>query len=197
MTEKKNKKATSKAKTKPKAKTTKPKESAKEKALKKHVAELEERISELEIELDDQQERVQAAEEKMLRVVAEYENGKKRLEREKERSLSFAKDRVLIGLFPIIDNLERSAQYEDAHEEIDSKNHGVKLVLDQIAKYLKETNDIESFDPLGEPFDPDLHEAMAMRESEDHESGVVIEVFEKGYREGDRILRVAKVIVSQ
>lgn len=195
MTEKTSKKTTAKAK--PKAKTTKPKETAKEKALKKNIAELEQKISELEIELDDQKERVNAAEEKMLRVVAEYENGKKRLEREKERSLSFAKDRVLIDLFPIIDNLERSAQYEADHEEIDTKQHGVKLVLDQIAKYLKETNNIESFDPQGEPFDPELHEAMAMRESEDHESGTVIEVFEKGYREGDRILRVAKVIVNQ
>lgn len=196
MAEKKtNKKAT--AKPKAKAKTTKPKETAKEKALKKNVSELEDKILDLVQELDDQKERVSAAEEKMLRVVAEYENGKKRLEREKERSLSFAKDRVLTGLFPIIDNLERSAKYEQEHSEIDTSKHGVNLVLDQISKYLRETNNIESFDPTGEPFDPEMHEAMAMHESKDHESGTVIEVFEKGYREGDRILRVAKVIVSQ
>ena len=195
MTEKKTSKTAGRSKSK--TRSTKPKETASEKALKKTIAELEDKITELENERDDQIERVKAAEEKMLRVVAEYENGKKRLEREKERSLSFAKDRVLTGLFPIIDNLERSARYEEDHQEIDTKNHGVKLVLDQIAKYLKETNNIESFDPMGEPFDPELHEAMAMRESEEHESGTVIEVFEKGYREGDRILRVAKVIVSQ
>lgn len=195
MAEKKKKPSTTKAK--PKSKVTKPKETAKEKALKKTINELEDKIVDLEMDIVDQKDRVKAAEEKMLRVVAEYENGKKRLEREKERSLSFAKDRVLIGLFPIIDNLERSALYEEDHKEIDTKQHGVKLVLDQMAKYLKETNNIESFDPTGEPFDPELHEAMAMRESEDHESGIVLEVFEKGYREGDRILRVAKVIVSQ
>ena len=133
----------------------------------------------------------------MLRVVAEYENGKRRVEREKERSLMFAKDRVLIGLFPIIDNLERSALYEKEHENSETKAHGVNLVLDQIKKFLKDTDDVEAFDPMGEAFDPELHEAMAMQPSEDHEPGIVIQVYEKGYRSGDRILRAAKVVVSQ
>ncbi|MEA3287422.1 MAG: nucleotide exchange factor GrpE, partial [Candidatus Marinimicrobia bacterium] len=151
----------------------------------------------IESELDDQQVRVQAAEEKMLRVVAEYENGKKRLEREKERSLAFAKDRVLIGLFPIVDNLERSAKFEQEHATKDSEQHGVKLVLEQIKKFLLVTDNVESFDPMGEAFNPELHEAMAMQPVEDQESGIVIEVFEKGYKSGDRVLRAAKVVVSQ
>jgi len=177
--------------------TTKPKLSSREKILTKTISQLEEKIEKLEAELEDWQERGLAAEEKMMRVVAEYENGKRRLEREKERSLAFAKDRVLMGLFPIIDNLERSARFEKEDETSENGSHGIKLVLEQIRKYLMDTNNIESFDPTGEIFDPELHEAMAMRESDDHESGVVIEVFEKGYREGDRILRPAKVIVSQ
>lgn len=196
MTDKKNTKQAAKSKTVTK-KATKVKLSGKEKALQKQIDSLVEKIDSLETELEDNNERVVAAEEKMLRVVAEYENGKKRVEREKERSLRFAKDRILAGLFPIVDNLERSAKYENEHEEIDKKQHGVKLVIDQIQKYLKDTNNIESFDPLGDTFDPELHDAMAMRESEEHDSGVIIEVFEKGYREGDRILRAAKVIVSQ
>jgi len=171
--------------------------SVKEKAMSKTIAELEETINRLESELDDQLERVEAAEEKMLRVVAEYENGKKRLEREKERSLIFAKDRVLLGLFPIVDNLERSAKYEQEHAGSDDKQQGIKLVLEQINKYLKETNNVESFDPLGDEFDPELHEAMAMQPAEDKESGIIIDVFEKGYKSGDRILRAAKVVVSQ
>jgi len=191
MTDKEIKKE-SKAKSNPK-----PKQTAAEKKLFKTISQLEEKINELEVDLFDQQTRVLTAEEKMLRVVAEYENGKKRLEREKERSLTFAKDRVLMGLFPIIDNLERSAIFEKDDEESEDTPHGIKLVLEQIKKYLMDTNSIESFDPTGEAFNPDLHEAMAMRESDDHESGIVIEVFEKGYREGDRILRAAKVIVSQ
>jgi len=171
--------------------------SAKEKSLSKTVEQLEEKIHELESQIDDQQERVEVAEEKMLRVVAEYENGKKRVEREKERSLTFAKERMLNGLFPIIDNLERSAKYEQEHESKDNQQHGVNLVLDQIKKYLKDTNNVESFDPLGEAFDPEFHEAMAMQPAEDQESGIVIEVFEKGYLAGERVLRAAKVVVSQ
>ncbi|NQV29559.1 MAG: nucleotide exchange factor GrpE [Candidatus Marinimicrobia bacterium] len=171
--------------------------SAKEKSLTKIIAKLEAQNDLLADELVDQQLRVQAAEEKMLRVVAEYENGKRRLEREKERSLIFAKDRVLAGLFPIIDNLERSALYELEHENSDSKSHGVTLVLDQIKKYLKDTDDVEAYDPMGESFDPEIHEAMAMQPAEDQKAGIVIQVFEKGYRSGDRILRAAKVVVSQ
>lgn len=195
MTDKKIKKAVKKPS--PKKATPKVKLSAKEKSMAKSISKLEEKVDQLEGELDDQQERVEAAEEKMLRVVAEYENGKKRLEREKERSLNFAKDRVVMGLFPIIDNLERSAKYEQEHNPEDAKQHGVKLVLEQIGKYLKDTNNIASFDPLGDDFDPELHEAMAMREVDGQASGKVIEVFEKGYRDGDRILRAAKVVVSQ
>lgn len=194
MTDKTNTKKT----TKPKKAAGKPKLTAREKTLQKKIDDLEEQVEKLTDELVDQQLRVQAAEEKMLRVVAEYENGKKRLEREKERSLSFAKDRVLMGLFPIIDNLERSARYESeesADEETSSK--GIALVLEQIKKYLKDTDDVESYDPRGEDFDPELHEAMAMQPSEEFESGKVVEVFEKGYRSGDRVLRAAKVVVSQ
>lgn len=176
---------------------TKTKMTSKEKALNKIIEKLDEKIDQLESELSDQNERVLAAEEKMLRVVAEYENGKRRVEREKERSLTFAKDRVLSGLFPIIDNLERSALYEQEDEKDEDKPKGIHLVLDQIRKYLKDTNDVEVYDPLGEVFDPEWHEAMAMQPSEEHDSGIVIDVFEKGYKSGDRVLRAAKVVVSQ
>ena len=195
MTEKANIKTSKKPVSKkaaPKVKMT-----TKEKALSKQIEKLEESIDILESELSDQQERVIAAEEKMLRVVAEYENGKRRVEREKERSLSFAKDRVLMGLFPIIDNLERSAKYEEDHKEAGENSKGINLVLEQIKKFLKDTDDVEAYDPLGEVFDPELHEAMAMQPKEGTESGIIIDVFEKGYQAGDRVLRAAKVVVSQ
>ena len=195
MTEKQKTKSSKKntqSKTGSKSRTT-----AKEKSLLKTITELETLIEELESQLDDQQERTQNAEEKMLRVVAEYENAKKRVEREKERSLTFAKERVLMGLFPIIDNLERSAQFEVEHKTDEAKQQGIHLVLDQIRKFLKATDNVKSFDPQGETFDPDLHDAMAMQPADDVEPGTIIEVFEKGYRSGDRILRPAKVIVSQ
>ena len=187
---------TTKKTVKPK-KAAKPKLTTKEKALTKKNEKLEEQVDKLTDELVDQQLRVQAAEEKMLRVVAEYENGKKRVEREKERSLSFAKDRMLMGLFPIIDNLERSAQYEKDEADTEGSLKGISLVLDQIQKFLKDTDDVESYASTGEPFDPDFHEAMAMQPSDEHESGNIMEVFEKGYKSGDRVLRAAKVVVSQ
>jgi molecular chaperone GrpE len=196
MSEKKTSEGQAKKASSKKA-SSKGRQTAREKEMAKTITQLEEDILLLEAQLEDQKERVEEAEEKMLRVVAEYENGKKRVEREKERSLSFAKERMLTGLFPIIDNLERSAQYEQEHEDKDTQQHGVQLVLDQVKKYLKDTNNVEAFDPMGEAFDPELHEAMAMQPAEGTESGHVIAVFEKGYRSGDRILRAAKVVVSQ
>lgn len=195
MVEKKSN--TTKKKTAARKTAAKPKLSPKEKVMSKNITKLEKQVEELEMELLDNQERVQAAEEKMLRVVAEYENGKKRMAREKERSLVFAKDRIIQGMFPIIDNLERSAKYEKEHEDEKTQKHGVKLVLDQIKKFLHEMDNVESYDPLGEAFDPELHDAMAMQPADGVESGIVLEVFEKGYKAGDRILRAAKVIVSQ
>ena len=102
-----------------------------------------------------------------------------------------------MGLFPIIDNIERSAQYEKDETDTENSTKGIALVLDQIKKYLKDTDDVEVFDPVGEPFDPELHEAMAMQPSDEHKSGNIIQVFEKGYKSGDRVLRAAKVVVSQ
>lgn len=195
MAEKKSSKT--KNKTAPKKTSAKPKLSAREKELTQTIEDLETKITELESQIDDQQERVLAAEEKMLRVVAEYENGKKRVEREKERSLSFAKERMLTGLFPIIDNLERSAKFDQEQDNKENQQQGVQLVLEQIKKYLKDSNNVESFDPMGEAFDPEFHEAMAMQPAEGTDSGIVIAVFEKGYKAGDRVLRAAKVVVSQ
>jgi molecular chaperone GrpE len=196
MSEKKTSEVKDK-KTTAKKTSSKSKLTAKEKEMAKTITQLEEDILLLQGQLEDQKERVQAAEEKMLRVVAEYENGKKRVEREKERSLTFAKERMITGLFPIIDNLERSAKFEREHEDQENQQHGVQLVLDQMNKYLKDSNNVEGFDPMGESFDPEFHEAMAMQPAEGVDAGVVIAVFEKGYRSGDRVLRAAKVVVSQ
>ena len=158
--------------------------------LEKKIAELEEALAEAVRDKDD-------AEDRMKRVVAEYENAKKRVEREAERSLVYARDRLLQGLFPLVDNMRRAARFEDSHQDDDSHQQGQRMIFDQMNQYLKDTAGVEAFEPLGEPFDPEQHEAMAMRAEEGQDSGMVVEVFECGYRSGDRILRHAKVVVSE
>ncbi len=168
-----------------------------DKAAAKRIKKLEQDIADLEVALLDATGKQAEAEDRMKRVVAEYENAKKRREREADRALTYARDRLLAELFPLVDNLRRSARYEDAHKDDDSHTEGMRIIFEQMKKYLKETAGVEAFEPLNEVFDPEMHEAMAMRAEEEVESGIVIEVFECGYRSGDRILRPAKVVVSE
>lgn len=163
----------------------------------KSLEKLESKVAELELALSEAIQSKADAEDRMKRVVAEYENAKKRIERENERALTYARDRILQGLFPLVDNMRRSARYEDSHQDTDSHQEGQRIIFDQMKKFLKETAGVEAFEPLDETFDPEQHEAMAMRAVEEKESGIVVEVFECGYRSGDRILRPAKVVVSE
>ena len=172
--------------------------SRKQTAAEKQVVKLNDRIAALEAELDVARTAQQAAEDRMLRVVAEFENAKRRQERDAQRSLSFAQDKLIQGLLPLVDNVRRSARYEAEHQDSDSHQEGMRIIFDQMKKYLSESAGVESFEPLGEAFNPEQHEAMMVRPAaEDQKPGIVVEVFEAGYRAGDRILRPAKVVVSE
>jgi len=163
----------------------------------KEMKKLEEKIQGLEEELIRVRDERAAAEDKMMRVVAEYENAKRRKERDADRALQFAKDRLIMNLLPLVDNVRRSAAYEAEHQGQESHQEGMRIIFDQMKKFLKETADVESFEPLGEAFNPEEHEAMMVRSEEDKEAGIILEVFECGYRSGDRVLRPAKVVVSE
>ena len=160
---------------------------------------LEAEIKELQSKLEEAERARKQAEDKMLRVVAEYENARKRQERELQKWREREQERLVRGLLPLIDNLERSARFEedDGADKSDGHKAGIKLILDQFRKYLKEELGVEAFDPQGEVFDPELHEAMITRHEEGVEQGRILEVFERGYRMGERIIRHAKVVVSQ
>ena len=186
--------AASKQSTSRKTKSTAHKPTASE----KQITKLEERIVTMEAELEVARTAQQSAEDRMLRVVAEFENAKRRQERDADRSLSFARDKLIMGLLPLVDNVRRSARYEEEHQDSDSHQEGMRIIYDQMKKYLAESAGVESFEPLGEAFNPDQHEAMMVRPVEnDEKPGLVVEVFEAGYRAGDRILRPAKVVVSE
>jgi len=159
---------------------------------------LEAEIEELKARLEEAEKAKAAAEDKMLRVVAEYENAKKRQERELQRWREREQERLVRGLLPLIDNLERSAKFENDGEDKEGRHKmGIKLILEQFQKYLKDELGVEAFDPQGEVFDPELHEAMITRHEDGVEQGRILEVFERGYRMGERIIRHAKVVVSQ
>ena len=186
------------------AKKNKSKKASRKKltAEQKQIQKLEEKISTLETELTVAIGDKIKAEDKMKRVVAEFDNMKKRQEREFERALTFARENLIRELLPLLDDLERSVQFENnSAEQVendtnDSHQVGIRMIYERFLKYLQDAG-VERFDPTGEPFDPESHDAMLTRPAENVESGVVLESFQPGYKMGERILRHAKVIVSQ
>jgi molecular chaperone GrpE len=128
----------------------------------------------------------------LKRVAAEFENFRKRTAREQESLLSRASERLVKELLPVLDDLERALDAAEQHEEA-KLEEGVRLVHRQLADTLRKEG-LEEI-PTDGQFDPHVHEAL-LTQPGDAEEGSVIEVLQKGYRLGDRVLRPARVVVS-
>jgi molecular chaperone GrpE len=127
------------------------------------------------------------------RAQADFENYRKRAAKEAAAAGERAKSGLVRELLPVVDNLERAlASARDGEEHL---AEGVRLVHSELIAVL-ERNGVEQFDPKGERFDPSEHEALSTREQDGAESGVVLDVVERGYRANGTILRPARVVVS-
>ncbi len=124
---------------------------------------------------------------------ADFENYRKRAAREAAAAGERAKSGLVRELLPVVDNLERALASAEASEQ--HLAEGVRLVHSELIAVL-ERNGVKQFDPSGERFDPGEHEALSMRPQDGAESGVVIDVVEKGYRANGAVLRPARVVVS-
>jgi molecular chaperone GrpE len=127
------------------------------------------------------------------RTQADFENYRKRMTRENAAAIDRGVAKVAKELLPALDHLEIAVKAAEGHEDVVK---GFVLVSDEIVAALARAG-IESFSPEGEPFDPNEHEAMAAHPSEEHESGTVIEVYQRGYRLNGAILRPARVVVAE
>ena len=149
-------------------------------------AELEERLAEVERERDEYLN-------DLKRVAADFENYRKRVARDQEGLVARAHERLVKELLPVLDDLERALEAAAQHEEAELEE-GVRLVHRELVKALAREGLVE-VETDGQ-FDPHVHEALLSQSSE-QEDGSVIEVLQKGYRLGDRVLRPARVVVSQ
>ncbi len=125
--------------------------------------------------------------ETLQRLQAEFENFKKRTEKEKASGMQFAKHSFVVELIPMIDNFERALET--------TENEGIKLIWQQLQDLLAQ-HDIKTIDALGKRFDPLYHEALIQEESA-QEAGTVTKVLQKGYIGGNTVLRPARVIISK
>lgn len=141
--------------------------------------------------------RVDELEAEVLRLHAEMDNQRKRSLREIEQTRRYGSERLLADLLQVADSLERGLQAAEADgATVETLKEGKALTLSQLSKLLS-SQGVEGIDPMGQPFDPESHQAMAMQPSSEHPEGVVLQVVQKGYRLHDRLLRPAMVIVSR
>ena len=150
------------------------------------VAELEERLALLERERDEYLA-------DLKRVAADFDNFRKRAARDHESLVSRAHERLVKELLPVLDDLERALVAAEEHEEA-KLEEGVRLVHRELRSALSKEGLVEI--ETDGAFDPHVHEALLTQPS-DQDDGAILEVIQKGYRLGDRVLRPARVVISQ
>ena len=132
--------------------------------------------------------------DQLLRTVAEMENVRRRSQRDIENAHKFAVEKLLSDLLPVADSLEKAEEAAKSTDDAAGMAEGISLSLKLFIGILEKSG-VTTIDPLGEPFDPQLHEAMAMVPNPDAEPNSVMDVMQRGYTLNGRLVRAAKVIV--
>ena len=159
-------------------------EEKKHKETKRELAALREKASELEKALSEEKE-------KYLRMFAEYDNFRRRSQKEREGIYTDAVSDVVGQILPIADNLERAGKYTEGEKVAE----GLRLTMNALNECLNKLG-VTAFGAPGDKFDPNLHNAIMHEEDESKGEGEIVEVFQPGYKRGDRIIRYAMVKVA-
>lgn len=134
--------------------------------------------------------------DQLLRRAAEFENYRRRIERERSDAYQRARVEVLLEFLPVVDNFERAlSSLEDSGGDAEALRQGVELIHKQFKDALAKFG-LEPVESIGHAFDPHLHEAVTIEATDKHKENTVIEEFQRGYKIGDKLLRPAKVKVA-
>lgn len=149
-------------------------------------------------ELKKLQHEIMEYKDKYLRLLADQENSRKRQQKERIEQMRFANENLMVDFLRPIDNLENALNFaKEMSEEVKNWAIGFQMILTQFKDVLN-LNGVTAFESKGKPFDPHMHEAVEMIESNEYPSGFVVEEFVRGYKMGeDRIIRPARVKVSK
>jgi len=142
---------------------------------------------------EELEEKIKELDDKYLRILAEYDNFRKRSQKEKADIYSSSKAEVIEQILPILDNFDRAAQNSEA--DFDAYKKGIELIFGQFLKVLEKFG-VESFGEEGDTFDPNLHTAVMAVTDDSLGENTIAQVFSKGYRLGDKIIREAAVKVA-
>jgi molecular chaperone GrpE len=147
-----------------------------------------------ESEIDHLKEELREKNDLYLRALADFDNYRKRVERDQAEAARAGKREIALTLLETLDSFDRALEH--VHEDPASMIDGVRAIHRRIMRQL-EGQGITQFASRGEPFDPNLHEAVASIESDQYESGTVVDELQRGYRWGDKVLRPARVRVAR
>lgn len=160
-------------------------------------SEIEEEVdSELEKKVAQLEDEVSELKEKLLRKAAEFENYKRRTENDQISLITYAAESFIQKLLPVVDDFERSMEHIEDAQDINAIKQGLKLIYDKLLKVLDEQG-VKKIEAVGQPFNVDFHEALMQRPDDTVEPHTVLDEVEKGYLYKDKVIRHAKVVVSE
>lgn len=133
--------------------------------------------------------------DRWVRLAAEFDNYKKRTLRERDALIQSANERLIRELLPVVDSADRAAVHADGDDDSEAFKAGVRMIMEELPKILA-SRGLKEIEAKGQPFDPNLHEAL-MQVASDEDAGNVVDVIERGYLLSDSVVRHAKVVVSQ
>jgi len=160
------------------------------------IAELESDLAKAEEGAKGWEQKARELQEVYARLLAENDNFRKRVAREKEDSVRYGYEKLVRELLPVLDGLEKALEHGTQTPEKQAILDGVQLVLKQFHKALEGVG-VRRVQAVGEPFDPNFHEAMGHSESDEHEPDTVVQEYRTGYQFHDRLLRPALVTVAK
>lgn len=135
--------------------------------------------------------------DKYLRLMAEFDNYRKRMMKEKTEWIKTSSERILVDILPIIDNFERSLKAMDNAEDVAALKAGVDLIYSQMLTFLKQ-NDVTMVETENQPFDVNLHEAVTtIPAATEEQKGKILDCIQKGYQLHDKVIRFPKVVVGK
>jgi molecular chaperone GrpE len=145
--------------------------------------------------LKESENQAKELEDKLLRVAADFDNFKKRTIREFENLTKFANEDLILKLTDTLDNFQRALDHAKNSTDFDNFHHGVKLIYESLMDVL-EKEGLKPIKTVGQKFDPNFHEAISQRESDEFPEGIIIDEISKGYLLNNRVIKAPKVIVS-
>jgi molecular chaperone GrpE len=153
-------------------------------------------VEQLQAQIASKNKELAELKDRYLRALADNENARKRLRQQSEETVRLQRENLLRELLPVVDNLERAVEAARGGGNGQPIVEGVEMVLRSLLDFLK-THGVTQLTAIGQPFDPQLHEAVDQIESSQHPPNTVVNEFHRGYQIGDRLLRPARVAVAK